>query len=308
MTDIQQLTENFAIENNVAIKKHVTSGLIYLDIKNEFASAIIQLQGAHLSSWTPNNTQQVIWLSEAAKFVRKKSIRGGIPICWPWFGAYSGEAASQDDNFPAHGFARMVDWQIKSVQQLKSGANKIILILPKDNMPESQWPFDTSIECIFTIGATLELELITINNSQEKIIIGEALHSYFNVSDVRNIIVDGLDECFYLDKLDNFNTKKQSGSIEIKQEIDRVYIATDNDCYIEDLGFNRRIKIFKKSSQSTIVWNPWQETAAKMADLGEDGYLNMICVESGNAADDVVTMNPGQKHELYVRYEVETIE
>lgn len=308
MIDIQQLIDNFAIENIVNIKQHNSSGLLYLDIKNEFATATIQLQGANVSSWIPNKSVEVIWLSDVVKFKVNKSIRGGIPICWPWFGAFSDETTSKNNNFPAHGFARMLQWQIKNVKQLKSGETQVILFLAKEQIPVTQWSFDTSLECIFTIGASLELELITTNHNQEKITIGEALHSYFNVSDVRNIIIDGLDECSYLDKLDNFNSKKQSGSIEVKREIDRVYTATDHDCYIEDLGYNRRITIFKKGSLSTIVWNPWHKTAAKMADLGENGYLNMICVESGNAAQDVVNINPGQKHSLYVRYEIEAIE
>jgi D-hexose-6-phosphate mutarotase len=149
--------------------------------------------------------------------------------------------------------------------------------------------------------------LVTYNNSSENIVIGEALHSYFNVSDVRNIIITGLDGCEYMDKLDDFKCKTQSGNIDIKEEVDRVYTATDHSCVIEDVGLNRKINIIKESSLSTIVWNPWEQTANKMGDLGKAGYLNMICVESGNAAQDVVTIEPNKKHTLFVRYEIEAL-
>ncbi len=299
---LTQLNEQFAIEGSIEIKQIESNELLYIDISNEFASAVIQLQGAHLTTWQPHNSKPVIWLSEDAKFVSQKSIRGGIPICWPWFGAHQTNPA-----FPAHGFARTVMWQIESTELLNSGESQLLLSLHPDDIPSSQFTPDTRVECIFTIGQTLELELVTYNHSSETIIIGEALHTYFNVSDVRNILVDGLAECEYLDKLDNFNSKRQSGNIEIKQEVDRVYVSTEQDCIIEDIGFNRKINITKKGSLSTIVWNPWLETANKMGDLGENGYLNMICVESGNASHDVVTIDAGQKHSLVVRYSLEDI-
>jgi len=299
---LEQLNEQFSIDDSVVIKQSRQNDLLYIEIKNDCASATIQLQGAHLTAWTPNNSVAVIWLSEQAKFDQRKSIRGGIPICWPWFGDNS-----TNNNLPAHGFARTVLWQIEAIEIVNPGETKVILSLPKKYIPTAQWPLDTQVECIFTIGQTLELELVTHNNSKEEMQIGEALHTYFNVSNVENILIDGLDECEYLDKLDNFKRKTQSGNIEIKQEIDRVYIGTNQDCTIEDLGFNRRIIISKKGSMSTIIWNPWLETAKKMGDLGKDGYSKMICVESGNAATDAVSIKPDKKHSLIVRYSVEQI-
>lgn len=306
MSDLlTQLNNKFAIDGSIIIKANNTTDknhLLYIDIRNKFSSATIQLQGAHLTAWTPNNSEAVIWLSAAATFQENKSIRGGIPVCWPWFGEHS-----SNSDYPAHGFARTKQWQIDSIEILDSGATQLILSLAKSNMPFTQWPFETRLECIFTIGHTLEVELVTFNHSEKNIVIGEALHSYFNVSDTRNITITGLHECHYLDKLDAFKLKTQSGNIKIQQEIDRVYIATNQDNIIDDPGLNRRIRISKKGSFSTIVWNPWLETANKMADLGTDGYLSMICVESGNAAQDVITIAPKQKHSLSVCYSIEDI-
>ncbi|MFV2059872.1 MAG: D-hexose-6-phosphate mutarotase [Gammaproteobacteria bacterium] len=299
---LEKLNQQFAIEHSVAIKQNPQSELLYIEIKNKSSTATIQLQGAHLTDWTPVNHKPVIWLSALAKFRPGKSIRGGIPICWPWFGAHQTHTS-----YPAHGFARTALWEIESTDTVDTGKTQIKLRLPENNIPESQWPFNTAVYCIFTIGKELEIELVTTNNSQEDIIIGEAFHSYFNVSDVSTILISGLSDCRYQDKLDDFTLKNQSGNIDIKQEVDRIYIATDHNCIIEDLGFNRTISIVKKNSLSTVVWNPWLATATKMGDLGDEGYLKMICVESGNATHDVVTLKPEQRHNLYVRYCVDEI-
>jgi D-hexose-6-phosphate mutarotase len=299
---LDKLNEQFSIENTVDIKQNLQSELLYIEINNQYANAIIQLQGAHLTAWTPSNHKPVIWLSTATKFTPGKSIRGGIPVCWPWFGAHATQS-----NFPAHGFARTVLWEIESIIAVDSGKTQVTLRLSKDNIPEKQWPFTTTVHCIFTIGKELEIELLTVNKGEEDIVLGEALHTYFNVSDVRTILIEGLTDCDYLDKLDDFTNKTQSGTLAIKSEVDRIYLATDQTCIIEDIGFNRRITVSKKGSLSTIVWNPWVETANKMGDLGENGYLNMICVESGNAAQDVATVKPQQQHSLVVCYSIDEI-
>jgi D-hexose-6-phosphate mutarotase len=157
------------------------------------------------------------------------------------------------------------------------------------------------------VGATLELDLITRNTGPESITIGDALHTYFAVSDVRNIAVDGLDGCTYIDKLDSDKHKQQSGPVTFAAETDRIYLDASADCLINDAGMQRRIRIGKRGSRSTVVWNPWLEKAEGMGDMGENGYLNMLCIESTNAADDVVTIAPGDEHHLWVSYQVESL-
>ncbi|TPW17078.1 MAG: dihydroxy-acid dehydratase, partial [Halothiobacillaceae bacterium] len=165
----------------------------------------------------------------------------------------------------------------------------------------------TTVECHFTIGTTLEIDLITTNNSQELITISQALHTYFAVSDVRNITIDGLEGTRYLDKVAGGLLKQQVGSVTIDAEVDRIYIDTTADCLINDPALQRRLRIQKKGSGSTVVWNPWSAKAHTMGDLGDDGYLQMVCVESANAADDLVTLAPGAHHHLWVRYGVEPL-
>ena len=298
----EQLNNEFSLQvaNN---KLHFKSGkgdITVVEIQNEQASAIISLQGAQLLSWIPKNEEEVIWLSEDAKFAVGKSVRGGVPICWPWFGAHATNA-----DYPAHGFARTTNWQVISTEALGDGTTRISFTTRPQAETEAMWPAETTVLFQLTIGKKLEMELITHNNGSKPITISQALHTYFNVGDVSNVLLHGLDDARYLDKLDGFKRKNQHGPLKIKEEVDRIYLDTASTCVIEDNILKRNIVIIKCGSHSTVVWNPWQETASKMGDLGEDGYKKMLCVESSNAAEDALTIEPGKVHQLWVQYEVQ---
>ncbi|MCK4834195.1 MAG: D-hexose-6-phosphate mutarotase [Gammaproteobacteria bacterium] len=299
---MELLNEKFALKNgnNYLCFKTGKGETPVIDIKNEFASAVISMQGAHLLSWIPEGEEDVIWLSDDAIFKPGKSIRGGIPVCWPWFGGHK-----TIKGFPAHGFARTTPWEIICTEVLDDGRTRITFTTQPQAENEEMWPPETSVQYQLTIGKKLEMELVTHNNGSEPIIIGQALHTYFRVGDISKVLLHGLDDTDYLDKPDNFKRKIQHGPVSIEQEVDRIYLDTAGDCVIEDKALNRSISIIKCGSHSTVVWNPWQETAEKMGDLGEDGYKKMLCVESSNAAEDVVTIEPGKAHHLWVQYVVQ---
>jgi len=301
MADFSALNAAFGIPGQVLFKEGA-AGLALVEVTNHQASAAIAMQGAHLMTWAPRGQKPVIWLSRAAKLAPGKSIRGGVPICWPWFGAHATET-----KFPAHGFARTVLWEVIGSQALPQGATRLVFRLIANDATRAQWPHATPLECHMIIGTTLEIELVTRNLSNHAITIGDALHTYFEVSDVRKISIHGLEACPYIDKVDGGQRKQQSGAVKISAEVDRVYLDSSADCLIDDPGFQRRLRISKRGSRSTVVWNPWIEKATKMGDLGENGYLNMVCVESTNAADDVVTIAPAAEHRLWVRYGVEAL-
>ncbi len=299
MTKIEDLNNCFAIADQLTFATD-PGGLTIANINNAYASASIALQGGHLMTWTPKGAEPVVWLSPDAKLAPGKSIRGGVPICWPWFGAHATETS-----FPAHGFARTTLWQVVETSTLADGATQLVLELDPADMPKQQWPHATTVQCVIIVGHTLQMELVTNNRSEDEISISEALHTYFAVSDVRNISIDGLDGCHYLDKVDGFKEKKQAGPIGFSSEVDRVYVDTQADCIINDPGLSRQIRISKSSSDSTVVWNPWIEKSEQMGDLGEDGYLRMVCVESANAGQNSVTLPAGAEHRLKVCYSVE---
>lgn len=298
MSEVAELNARFGIAGQVVFKE--SNGVTVVEVNNDHGTATIALQGAHLISWTPTGQQPVVWVSPEAKPTPGKSIRGGIPVCWPWFGAHASEAG-----YPAHGYVRTMPWAVTHIEALADGGHRLNFRFIDNDTSRTQWPHPCELELVLTLGASLEAELITRNTGNEAFTIGEALHTYFQVSDVREITIDGLDGVSYLDKVDDFACKQQTGAITIGSEVDRVYLATAHDCVINDPTLGRRIRIAKRGSQSTVVWNPWIEKADKMGDLGPNGYLRMVCVESANAVSDVVEVAAGAEHRLWVEYSCE---
>ncbi len=298
--DLSALNAKFGIPGQVKFK-HGPGGLAIAQIGNSHAAATIALQGAHVMTWAPRKAQPVIWLSRAAKFVPGKSIRGGVPVCWPWFGPHATET-----KFPGHGFARTAMWEVVGAESLRDGSTRMTFRIVQDDATRAQWPHPSEALNIVTVGKTLEIELVTRNTGNAPFTLGDAFHTYFEVSDIRDCRIHGLGGCPYLDKVEG-GKKQQSGPVTIGAEVDRIYLDSTADILIDDPGFKRRIRVAKRGSRSSVVWNPWDQKAARMGDFGPEGYLNMVCVESTNAADDVVSVPAGGEHRLWVRYSVEPL-
>ena len=301
MNDIAALNDEHGVLGRVTFKEGA-GGLAFVELVNRQGSAVIALQGGQLISWIPRYGQEAIWLSRDAKFASGKSIRGGVPICWPWFGPHP-----QVNTFPAHGFVRTAPWQVIAAKATSDSDTLLMLQLEQNDATGQYWPYSSELVSRITLGDALEIELTTRNTGVTPITVSEALHTYFQVGDVREIAINGLDGCEYLDKADGYKRNRQAGPVMVCGELDRVYLDTVTDCFIDDPGLNRRIRIIKRGSRSTVVWNPWSEKAAKMGDLGGDGYLTMVCVESANAADNLVTIAPGEEHHLGVIYRLEAL-
>ena len=300
MTEWSALNAEFGIKGCLEIRQ-AAAGLAVIDVTAMGGSASIALQGAQILHWTPNADKPVIWLSPEAKWLVGKSLRGGVPVCWPWFGPHTLQA-----DFPAHGFARTLPWVIKNTTVLDDERVQIQLQLPPTQSTHTWWPQQTTVQMTVIVGGnSLDIELLTHNTDPSPVVVSEALHTYFAVGDVRQARVLGLQGCEYIDKVDNGRRKMQQGPVNIEGEIDRVYLNTDAQCVIEDERWRRRILINKQGSRSTVVWNPWVEKAAKLGDMGAEGYLHMLCVESANALDNSVTIAPGEMHRLGVSYSVE---
>ncbi len=301
MSSLAALNERFGIPGHVAFSAG-PSALVIIEVDNALGNARILLQGAQVVHWAPTAAKPVIWTSEAAKYTPGKSLRGGVPVCWPWFGPHATNA-----EFPAHGFARTRDWDVVSTRQLASGATELVLRLPMVDSDRVMWPEVTSLEFRVTVGDTLEMLMANRNHGTNPVTIGQALHTYFAVSDVRQCRISGLENVDYVDKVDARKTKRQQGAVAISSEVDRVYVNTAGDCVIDDPGWQRRIRISKRGSAATVVWNPWEEKAARFGDMSDNGYLSMVCVESANAEQDVVTLAPNEEHQMWVRYQLESV-
>ena len=299
MSLLQTLNQQFGLSEQLVFTLSRDDTPIAL-IKTALCHAQIALQGAQVYSWIPAGEQEVIWLSEDAVFAPAKSLRGGVPVCWPWFGAH----ATHKD-FPAHGFARSVDWTVRQSRLLDDGRVYLVFELENKAGLQSMWPGDCRVTLHIKLGRSLEMELVSENNGHEAVSISEALHTYFAVQDVRQVQVHGLDNTDYLDKVDGYARKHQTGAVTINAEVDRVYLDSETECIIEDAAGHRHIHIQKRGSRSTVVWNPWQAKAEAMGDMGAQGYLSMLCVESANAMQNAITIPAGQQHSLWVNYHVE---
>ncbi len=296
----EQLNAQFGINGQLTFEEG-PGGLTFAKVDNAQGEALLCLQGAHLVSYRPKDqAEPVVWVSDFAKYAPGKSIRGGAPVCWPWFGPHKSESS-----FPGHGYARTVPWAVVSSAALADGSTEITLRLIEN--PHAQWPHNTPVELRAVVGAKLTINLTTTNQGDAPVEIGEALHTYLRIGDIADIRITGLEGCTYIDKVGEVTRRVQEGPIACSGEVDRVYLSTTATCVITDPGLKRRVVIEKSGSASTVVWTPWAEKADKMGDFGPDGWRRMVCVESANAVDNLITLAPGASHTLTAAYSAETL-
>lgn len=298
--NVQQLNDSFGITGQLAFVEDA-SGLIVAEIDNQQAAASLCLQGAQLLQWQPHALPQpVLWRAAAAQLAPGKSPHCGAPVCWPWFGVHASDSA-----LPAHGFARILPWSVVASGTQLSGATHLRLRLQQSVQPAMGWLHAATLELDVVVGDRLHMALVTRNVGDTDFVIGEALHTYFQVGDIARVRVTGLDGVTYADKVENFARHTQRDAITFAGETDRVYLDTVDACVIEDDVLGRRIRIAKSGSATTVVWTPWREKAASLYDLGADGWRHMLCVESANALDNLVAVPAGGSHTLAVDYSVE---
>jgi glucose-6-phosphate 1-epimerase len=290
-TEIDNLNRRFAIPGIAEILAGENS-LPKIKITGSAASAEIYLHGAQITSWHPVDSSEVIFLSEHSHWQDGKAIRGGIPICFPWFRAKSDNAAA-----PSHGVVRTKTWELEAVSE-KGEAVIVTLSTESDAESRKWWPYDFRLTHKITVDKALIMELTTSNTGSEGFKIEEALHTYNRVSDVKQVSITGLDKTSFLDNRDGNDLKVQQGDIALTRDTDNAYINTGAPVEIADPVLQRRIRLEKQNSATTIIWNPWKDDAAKLADLGDDEWTQFACVEASNILSAAVTVAPGQKHTM----------
>jgi D-hexose-6-phosphate mutarotase len=298
MTQLADLQRRFASTHSLSFSEK-SPGFIVIEIKTAFSTATLALQGAHVMRWQLKGQKPVIWLSKAAKFAPGKSIRGGVPLCWPWFGAHATEAG-----YPGHGFARTLPWTLLDARQLPDGRVRLEFEPVMNDAARAQWPHASAVKYSVTVGQELVVGLATKNTGQAAFQLSQALHTYFEIGDIHTASVAGLAGCTYIDKVAGGKRVKQKGNVSFSGETDRVYLGTQGCFGIIDPELKRTLLITSTGSRSTVVWTPWTEKAAKMGDFGKQGENKMVCVETANAADDVITLAPGETHCMTAQYRV----
>jgi glucose-6-phosphate 1-epimerase len=292
MPTIAELAHTFSIPGTVSITAG-EGGLPRVEVTNRHASAHIYLHGAHVSHFQTVGHQPLIWMSARSLFAKDKPIRGGVPICWPWFGPHASDASK-----PAHGFARSLDWTLAETATLHDGRTRVVMTLSSDAATLQMWPHAFVLRYTITIGQTLELDLRVDNLGDQPFVFTEALHTYLTVGDVRQIRISGLSGTTYSDKVRQFQRYTDTGDILFTDETDRVYLKTTTPCTVHDPLLTRKIVVSKTGSQATVIWNPWIAKAKAMADFGDDEWPGMVCVETVNALDHAVTLTPGASHHM----------
>ncbi len=277
-------------------------GLQRLVIATADAEAHLYSHGAHLTHFQPAGERPVLWISERSRFrggVPGEPIRGGVPICYPWFGPKAGASSA-----PPHGFARLLPWTLVEVAP-DAGGLRAAYRLEDNDYTRTLWPGAFELVFSVTVGRRLTMDLVVRNRGAVEFVCEEALHTYFSVSDVRQVAIQGLEGTPYLDKVGGATRRPGAADpITVVAETDRVYGGTSGAVTIVDPGWGRRIAVRKSGSATTVVWNPWIAKAKAMPDFGDDEWPAMLCVETANAVDDAVTIPAGESHRMSATIEV----
>jgi glucose-6-phosphate 1-epimerase len=290
-TSVPDLNRRFGIPG-IAEVVPGNGGLPEVVVTSAAAIGEIYLHGAHVTSWRPVGAEEVFFVSSQSKWEDGKAIRGGVPICFPWFGD-----KADDPKAPAHGFVRTKSWRLDSIVDTGT-AVAVAMSTSSEDSTKRWWPADFLLTFCASFGAELVLELTLTNIGRSALRFEEALHSYHNVGEARTVRVSGLDRVHFLDKTDEYRERVQQGDVVISAETDRVYLDTQTPVELLDAALHRRIAIEKENSLTTVIWNPWTEKAKMMSDLGNDEWTRMLCIETSNVLGYAVEVAPGRQHRM----------
>ena len=274
-------------------------------IRHGQAELLVAQQGAHILSYQLAGQPPLIWLNDEAVFKTGKSIRAGVPVCWPWFGVFDRNPQSvqamrvSNDAPSAHGFVRAMDWELGGIEA-EGDSLKVEFLLPYPDGGFPGWPHQVDLTLSIRLDEQLHIHLTSHNRGAETVSISQALHSYFAVSDVREVHVEGVGGLKYIETLDNWKTVTQTGDLRFTGETDRIYLDAPPLLSIVDPAWERRIELTSTGSRTAVIWNPWIDRAAAFSDMADDGWQRMLCIETANVMDDVVNLKPGASHTLGV--------
>jgi glucose-6-phosphate 1-epimerase len=288
---IDALNRTFGIPNVVTVVSG-NGGLTKIRVTAPSASAEIYLHGAHVTSWQPASADEVLFVSSQSHWQDGRAIRGGIPICFPWF-----RAKTDDPSAPAHGFVRTRQWRLDSV---KADGESVVAVCSTESDESTQrwWPHSFRLMHIISIGKFLKLQLVVTNTGQTSFRFEEALHTYFRVNQVSSSIIRGFDQVKYLDNNDGNRQKVQSGDLILRGKTDNAYLDVSGAAELIDPARRRVLRTEKSNSATTVVWNPWQDGTAALSDLGDEEWRQFACVEASNILSSTISLASGQEHSM----------
>lgn len=266
--------------------RELKPGFPVLEISHPRCSGSIALLGAHVMEWTPARQKPVLFMSDKAVYAEGEPIRGGLPVCWPWFGGR--------EDLPSHGFARLRFWDFVRGEDSAEGVELVFRLHGNGDLG---WPYPFELTLNVHLGETLAVALEMKHLGESTVEITAALHTYLRVGAIEQTRVEGLAGSHYLDSLDGHQKRSQVGEVIFDREVDRVYPA-DGDVRVVDPVWHRTLDIDKSGSRATVVWNPWIEKSKRLADLPDDAYHDFLCIEAANTSGDVVRLAPQGTHLL----------
>jgi glucose-6-phosphate 1-epimerase len=291
MIDIDELDEKFSIEGELGFAE-LENDLVFITVSNKYADADICLYGAQVTSFRPRNAMDVLWISPDSYYEVGKPIRGGIPVCFPWFGPHQ-----SDPQKPQHGFARLKYWDVMETSEKPNGETMIRLQLCSSEETKTYWPHDFCAEITITVGLSLIVSLKVTNTSAEPFEYGCALHTYYYLSALENLYIEGLQGTSYYDQLTGDYGIQEEALLLIHEPLTRHYLNTETQVLIGDSIFHRRIRAEKRGSKITTVWNPGTEVCSKIDDIPDEAFENFVCVEATNAFDFQILLAAGESYE-----------
>lgn len=274
-------------------------------ICHDDAEVIVSEQGAQVLSYRQGDATPIIWLSENANYEAGQPVRGGVPVCWPWFGDLKRnpdqvqDAYQGDHPAPAHGLVRSIDWTL--VRQDCDADSASLTLTCNEGHALPGWPHPVHLSLHIRLDSKgLHLSLTSHNLGDAPVALSQALHSYFAVSDIRQVAVEGLDGCPYIETMDNWQRRLQQADLTFEGETDRIYLDIPSTLSIRDVGFKRRIRLDTQGSRAAVLWNPWIDKAGRLSQFADDAWQRMLCIETANVMDDLVILKPHASHTLSV--------
>ncbi|MBK0031604.1 D-hexose-6-phosphate mutarotase [Erwinia sp. S43] len=237
--------------------------------------AAVTLQGAHLVAWQPAGEKPVVWLSEKTAWTPGKAIRGGVPICWPWFGP-AGE--------PVHGFARNLPWKLSAHDENEQSV-MLTFVLESNEQTKKLWPHDFTLFARFRFSDTCEIELEAHGDFEAT----AALHSYFNVADNASVTVSGLGPDYIDQVLKGATGQLPDGKQTYEQRVDRIHTQPAECSVLEDRAGKRVIEVHHHYQSDVVTWNPGAELSCSMGDMANEGYKTMVCVETARISRPLIS-------------------
>ena len=294
--DLDGLNAKFALPENALRITTGAGGLPCIDIATAACTARVYFHGAHITSWKPAGQERdVLWLSGKSAFEAGKAIRGGVPVCFPWFGPNAEHA-----EFPMHGFARLLPWELEATRLGDKGKAALVLLLKSSAETRKYLPYEFEVRHRITFGDQLISKLEVANTGAVPFSFEEALHTYFTLGEAPRVFITGCEAVAYIDKADGRKIKTQEGPVTFTGETDRVYLATKRTNHLYDPVLKRLVTIQKTDSEDTVIWNPWTAKAKALADFGDDEWKSMCCIETANVGEHRVSVASGSFHQVRV--------